>query len=177
MVPLLYKLVLYGFVLDASTVEGAVEDEQAKEEVVLPINLDGIVVEMGTKRPLANFPILITTTDGTVIETETDENGNYEAAVYPVGMVTVQCAYPEYETSVREIELTEGDRTSLRIWMKNLNYREDELVGVYRKPSADVAKRTLTMEEVKRVPGTFGDQSVSFKVFQVQHVHPLDLDF
>ena len=147
----------YGFVLDASTVEGAVEDEQAKEEVPLPVNLDGVVVEMGTKRPLANFPILITTTDGTVIETQTDENGNYEAAVYPVGMVTLQCAYPEYETSIREIELTEGDRTSLRVWMKNLNYREDELVGVYRKPSADVARRTLTMEEVKRVPGTFGD--------------------
>jgi len=147
----------YGFVLDASSVEGAVEDEQAKEEVVLPINLDGVVLEMGTKRPLANFPILITTTDGTVIETETDENGHYGAAVYPIGVVTVQCVYAEYETSVREIELTEGDRTSLRIWMKNLNYREDELVGVYRKPSADVAKRTLTMEEVKRVPGTFGD--------------------
>ena len=147
----------YGFVLDASTVEGAVEDEQAKEEVFLPVNLDGLIVEMGTKRPLANFPILITTTDGTVIETQTDENGNYEAAVYPVGVVSVQCAYPEYETSVREVELTEGDRTSLRIWMKNLNYREDELVGVYRKPSADVARRTLTMEEVKRVPGTFGD--------------------
>ena len=29
----------YGFVLDASTVDGAVEDEQAKEEVSLPINL------------------------------------------------------------------------------------------------------------------------------------------
>ena len=27
----------YGFVLDASTVEGAVEDEQAKEEVELPV--------------------------------------------------------------------------------------------------------------------------------------------
>ena len=130
---------------------------QAKEEVELPVNLDGVVIEMGTKRPLANFPILITMTDGTVIETQTDENGNYEAAVYPIGIVTVQCAYPEYETSVREVELTEGDRTSLRVWMKNLNYREDELVGVYRKPSADVARRTLTMEEVKRVPGTFGD--------------------
>ena len=52
----------YGFVLDASTVEGAVEDEQAKEEVALPVNLDGIVVEMGTKRPLSQFfPIIITT--------------------------------------------------------------------------------------------------------------------
>lgn len=147
----------YGFVLDAASVEGAVEDEQSKEDLELTINFDGIVLEMGTKRPLVNFPILITTPDGETLETQTDANGKYEAAVYPIGNITVQCAYPEYETSVREVELTEGDRTSLRIWMKNLNYREDELVGVYRKPSADVARRTLTMEEVKRVPGTFGD--------------------
>ena len=33
---------------------------QAKEEVILPINLDGVLLEMGTKRPLANFPIKAT---------------------------------------------------------------------------------------------------------------------
>ncbi len=147
----------YGFVLDSASVEGAVEDEQSKEEVSLPINLDGVVLEMGTKRPLSNFRIRITTSEGEVVETQTNELGEYQAAVYPVGTVTVQCAYPEYDTNIREIELTEGERTSYRIWMKNLNYREDELVGVYRKPSADVARRTLTMEEVKRIPGTFGD--------------------
>ena len=92
----------YGFVLDASSVEGAVEDEQSKVEAALPINLDGIVVEMGTKRPLTKLPVLITTTDGTVIETETDANGIYEAAVYPIGFVTVQCAIPSMKASVRE---------------------------------------------------------------------------
>lgn len=147
----------YGFILDASTVEGAFEDEQSKTEIDLPINLDGVVLEMGTKRPLAGFPIRITLSDGTIVETETDDSGSYTAAVYPAGVVTVQCTYPEYETSTREIEVSEDQRTSLRIWMKNLNYREDELVGVYRKPSADIARRSLTMEEVKRVPGTFGD--------------------
>ena len=65
----------YGFVLDATSVEGAVEDETAKEEVVLPINLDGNLIEMGTKRPLAEFTITATASDGAVYETTTDSKG------------------------------------------------------------------------------------------------------
>ena len=37
-----------------------------------------------------------------------------------------------------------------------------------QKSSADVAKRTLTMEEVKRVPGTFGDPVSVIQSLQVQ---------
>ena len=125
----------YGFILDASTVEGAVEDETAKEEVVLPINLDGTVLEMGTKRPLADFPVQVTTSDGTVIETTTDQNGYYEIRAYPTGIVTISISYPEYKFLSKEVEVFEEQRTSLKLWMKSLNYREDELVGIYRKPS------------------------------------------
>ena len=54
----LYPLAIefeYGFVLDASSVEGAVEDET--EEIELPINLDGVVKEMGTKRLLKDASV------------------------------------------------------------------------------------------------------------------------
>ena len=145
----------YGFVLDVEEVEGAVED--TTQEIDYPVNLDGQVIEMGTKRPLTDFPIRAELSDGSIIETITDKDGNYELKAFPAGIVKISCTYPEYETSTREIEVFEDQRTSLRIWMKNLNYREDELVGIYRKPSADVSRRTLTMEEVRRIPGTFGD--------------------
>ena len=145
----------YGFVLDVESVEGAVED--TTQEVDYPVNLDGQVIEMGTKRPLADFPIRAELSDGSIIETMTDENGHYELKAFPAGMVKISCIYPEYETSTRDIEVFADQRTSLRIWMKNLNYREDELVAIYRKPSADVSRRTLTMEEIRRIPGTFGD--------------------
>jgi TonB family protein len=147
----------YGFVLDVSTVRGAVEDEKAKEEVVLPINLDGTLLEMGTKKPLSEFTIKATAADGSVYETITDSKGYYQLRVYPIGLVTIESNFPEYQRLSKEVEVYENQRTTLRLWMKNLNYREDELVGVYRKPSADVSRRTLSVEEIRRVPGTFGD--------------------
>jgi TonB family protein len=147
----------YGFVLDASKVEGAIEDEEAKIEIEKPVNLDGTLKEMGTKRVLADFPITITTIDGQTIETSTDSNGNYEFQAYPAGTITISVSYPEYQPLTKQVEVFEDQRTTVQLWVKNLNYREDELVGMYRKPSADVSRRTLTVEEIRRVPGTFGD--------------------
>lgn len=147
----------YGFVLDASSVEGAVEDAQSKEEIQGTINLDGLVIEMGTKRPLANFPVIAELPDGTMLETTTTTDGRYEFAIPMLGSVTLRSSYPEYQTYTKTVDILENEKTTVRVWMKNLNYREDELVAVYRKPSADVSRRTLSVEEVKRVPGTFGD--------------------
>ena len=46
----------YGFVLDVSEVEGVVEDSQAKEEVILPINLtDLLEMEPSVRSP--TFPL------------------------------------------------------------------------------------------------------------------------
>ena len=52
----------YGFVLDVDEHEGALADEQALEDspVELPVNLEGQLVEMGTRRSLPDFPVLLT---------------------------------------------------------------------------------------------------------------------
>ena len=49
----------YGFVLDAASKEGALPQETAESAEVAPapVNLEGTVVEMGTRRPLADFPV------------------------------------------------------------------------------------------------------------------------
>ena len=49
--------------------------------------------------------------------------------------------------------------------MKNLDYREDELSGYTESPVQMLPNEPL-MEEVKRVPGTFGDPARPFKVFR-----------
>jgi TonB family protein len=151
----------YGFVLDAQEKEGAVEDkeiaEEQKEEIVLPINLAGQLLEMGTRKPLAEFPVQITLSDGTTQETETDDEGNYSFRGVPIGTVVIKSQYPEYIPTEKTIDILEDQRTDLRLWLKNRNYREDELVGLYRKPSADISRRTLSVEEIRRIPGTFGD--------------------
>ena len=151
----------YGFVLDTKSKEGAIEDKSALEEQkqveIAPINLAGQLLEMGTRKPLLDFPIVLNLPDGSTQETQTNDRGEYEFRGVPVGSVTIRSQYPEYQSIEKTIEIIENQRTDLRLWMKNRNYREDELVGVYQKPSADVSRRTLSVEEIRRVPGTFGD--------------------
>jgi TonB family protein len=112
----------YGFVLDIQSVEGAIED--ITQEIDYPVNLDGQVIEMGTKRPLKDFLIQAELSDGSIIETTTDTDGRYELKAFPAGIVKISCVYPEYERTTQAIEVFEDQRTSLRIWMKNLNYRD-----------------------------------------------------
>ena len=150
----------YGFVLDTKTKEGAVEDEKAKEEIEqapLPVNLAGLLLEMGTRKPLVEFPVMVELPDGTTMETETNEEGAYAFRGVPVGQVTIKSQYPEYVPAQKVVDIIENERADVRLWLKNRNYREDELVGLYRKPSADISRRTLSVEEIRRVPGTFGD--------------------
>jgi TonB family protein len=147
----------YGFLLDVTQKEGAVEDAGAAEQVELPVNLEGVLLEMGTKRPLEGFTVQATHSDGTTQESLSDENGAYSFRGSAPGETSLLVVHPEYERQERSIEVREGEVTSLRIWLKNLNYREDELVSIYRKPSADVSRRTISVEEIKRIPGTFGD--------------------
>ena len=81
----------YGFVLDASSVEGAIEDET--EELELPINLDGVVKEMGTKRLLKDVSVRAELEDGTNIETTTSEEGYYAFRGLPKGLVKLEAVF------------------------------------------------------------------------------------
>ncbi|MFT4977642.1 MAG: TonB family protein, partial [Myxococcota bacterium] len=142
----------YSFVLQA-----------APEEVVeavgdLPVNLEGTVVEKGTRRDLADIAVQVTDAAETLLgETTTDRQGRYQFRGVPVGDVRVRAFYPGYQDVTEEVEVTEGEVTDLRVWIKNLSYRDDEVVGVYRKESTDVTRRVLSVEEIRRIPGTFGD--------------------
>lgn len=145
----------YGFVLDAAATEGAVPQEPPPtppEEQ--PVNLDGQLVEMGTRRPLAGFVVRL---EPAGIEATTDAEGRYGFRGVPPGNVTVRVLHPGYETLEQIVQVTEGEVTTARLWLRNQSYANVGVVGYYRQPSAEVSKRTISMEEIRRVPGTFGD--------------------
>ena len=150
----------YGFVLDAASTEGAVPQEAASEPVEAapaPVNLEGTVVEMGTRRPLADFPVRVEPPGGEAVETITDKSGHFEFRGVPNATVSVTTIYPGYDRATQSIEVVEGQVTSFKLWVRNQGYRDDDLISVYQKEREEVTRRTLTMEEVRRVPGTFGD--------------------
>jgi TonB family protein len=146
----------YGFVLDADSVEGAVAEQQAEDTppVELPVTLEGQLVEMGTRRPLPAFPVLLPALD---MVSETDDEGWFRFRGVPPGTHGFRATLPGFDTVERDVEVVEGEITTLKLWVRNQSYRDDELVGVYRREKEEVTRRTLSVQEVRRVPGTFGD--------------------
>ncbi len=146
----------YGFVLDVDEHEGALADEQALEDspVELPVNLEGQLVEMGTRRSLPDFPVLLTELE---LQTTTDAEGWFRFRGVPAGTHAFRAALTGFDAVERQVEVAQGEITTLKLWVRNQSYREDELVGVYRREKEEVTRRTLSVQEVRRVPGTFGD--------------------
>lgn len=146
----------YGFVLDVQEVEGAVPDAEIAQEVPVeaPVNVEGTLLEMATRRPLASMSVAIA---GTNISTESDAEGHFEFRGVPAGTSTIVVARPGWETKETPIEIVEGELSSATIWVRNLSYNQDAAVGVYRREKDEVSRRTITINEVRRIPGTFGD--------------------
>jgi TonB family protein len=148
----------YGFILDVSTVEDAVPDVEEPPQD-LPVNLEGTLTEKGTRRPLPEMPVLLLSPSGAQLDqTETDAAGRFAFRGAPLGQVALKVVYPEYEILQADIEVTPDEVADVDLWIRNLNYREDELVGVYqREREPEVTRRTITVNEMRRIPGTFGD--------------------
>ena len=154
-VPVIFEFA-YGFVLDSATHEGAVPLEGAEVPAAdLPVNLEGQLTEMGTRRPLVDFPVLLADLEG--VQATTDETGRFQFRGVPVGTHRLRAILTGFDPLEREVEVAEGEVTRLKLWVRNQSYHQDELVGVYRRQREEVTRYTLSVDEVRRVPGTFGD--------------------
>lgn len=142
----------YGFVLDASTVQNAAPEAGAAATEI--VNLDGDVREMGTRRPLAGFDVVLVESGETV---QTDESGHYAFKNVPLGKATLKVVRPGFATVEETVDVVEGQVTSVRLWLRNLDYNTDAIVGSYARETQDVTRHTISMDEVRRIPGTFGD--------------------
>lgn len=137
----------YGFALKPEVAEAPAEAEA-------PVNLEGTLREMGTRAPLAGFVVRVEP-DG--LEATTDADGKWSFRGVPAGARTVRVVRPGYDTLEQPVEVAEGEATTAKLWLRNQSYRDEGIVGTYRPETADVSRRTISMEEVKRIPGTFGD--------------------
>jgi len=144
----------YGFVLDAVSHAGAVPAEAAVGAAEAPVTLEGSVVEMGTRRPLANHLVRIDSLD---LDTQTDAEGKWSFRGVAPGRYTVRVVHPGYDTLEKPVEVVEGQVTNARLWVRNQSYADPGILGTYRRETDDVTRRTISMDEVRRIPGTFGD--------------------
>jgi TonB family protein len=128
-----------------------VEDPPPAE---VPINLEGTVIEMATRNPVSRAQITVVGTD---LTTETDDEGRFALRGVAPGKVVLRLIHPGHVVEDRTVEVVEGEATVVRLWLRAVEYRDDELVGLYDPPKDEVTRRTITMGEIERIPGTFGD--------------------
>jgi len=147
----------YGFVLDSATVENAVPAEPLPV-VEAPVNLEGTLIEMGTRVPLGGVEILAVGADGQSCTSLTSAEGRWSCRGVAVGEAKITVNWPGYARLEQKVEVVTGEVSDAKLWIRNLNYKENETVGLYEKPRPpEVTRRTISVEEVRRIPGTFGD--------------------
>lgn len=154
----------YGFSLqdepeaDPAGDDGATAAAPTPEADAAPVNLEGELLEMGTRLPLEGVLLVARPDGGEAVEALSDPQGRFSFRGLPSGEVLLEARYPGYRPAEVRVELGEGELTEARIWLRNLSYRDDEALIVYeRDRPPEVTRRTLSIQEIRRVPGTFGD--------------------
>ena len=128
------------------------EELPVEEAAPPPVNFDGDIREMGTRRPIPDVRVVV----GDLVAI-TDAEGRFEMAGVPTGLQKIRLLGQGYVENDVALEVVEGEVTSARLWMRSEVYRANEAVGLYAREKQEVTRRTISIEEVRRVPGTFGD--------------------
>jgi len=129
------------------------EEEEAEEELP-PVNFTGVVLEMATAEPIGRATVAV---EGTELVAETDEEGRFELRGVPDGKQVVKLLHTGHVTDDRTLTFVAGELTEAKLWMRADAYRGNEVVIAYEREKDEVTRRTITIEEIRRVPGTFGD--------------------
>lgn len=134
----------YGFTLETATTADPADGP--------PVNLEGTARMVGTRDPIVDAKVTIVGTD---LATYTDAQGHFAFRAVPPGAVRVEITHPGYRPYAKALDVVEGEATAFSAW---LNPRDDDvIVVVTRREEEDVTRRTLTVDEIRKIPGTFGD--------------------
>jgi TonB family protein len=149
------------------------------------VNLKGRLVERGTRAPVRDAIIAVIYRDtmadkslsvpfsaylkkighfegqhvenNTVVAT-TDSTGRFSFTSLPVGPITIKVICAGYEQLMEEEYLHSAEITEVTFHIQRFSTYGDNEVVVYGKAEEkEVAKRTLTLNEVRKVPGFAGD--------------------
>jgi TonB family protein len=126
------------------------------------VNFKGVVLERGTRDPLANVQVVVGEGDA-ALETLSGDDGRFEVKGVPAGpqrVVALLAGYAKFETTET---FTPGQRTDVTYYVRKQVYGGYETVVRAPRERKEVAQVTLKQEEIRLIPGTNGD---AFRVVQ-----------
>jgi TonB family protein len=138
-------------------------EDELEEKPRGPRNLDGIVREAATKIPLEGVDVVVelagsfdNPADG-LVSAQSDEEGRFAFYGLPPGEHRITLAYSGYEPHFVVETIEPKQRTEVIVYLVPSQGNAFETVIRERRAKKEVSKIALTREEVRRVPGTFGD--------------------
>ncbi|HXX32812.1 MAG TPA: TonB-dependent receptor [Myxococcaceae bacterium] len=135
----------YDFVLAAPATE------QAREG---PVNFSGTVLERGTRRPLAGAEVAL---PDLKLVTTTDAQGAFRMRDVPAGtqrIVVDATGHDRFETTE---SFSAGKETRVRYFLLKRYFSPYETVVRAEREKKEVTELSLSLQEVQRIPGTYGD--------------------
>ncbi len=157
------------FALQTVIEEVAVEDKSVTDAEGGVLNFEGVVREAATKDPLEDVEVSLEVPRPGVDPaasiqeryetrtTVTDAEGRFTFRGVPDGEHRVSYTRSGYEPAFSDETFTQKDKTSVVVYLTPRETNKFETIVRRRKAQKDVAKIALTRDEVRRVPGTFGD--------------------
>jgi TonB family protein len=131
---------------------------QAPVPVEPPVVLTGTLREMATRITLANVAVQVRQGETLVTSAVTDADGHFSLRGLAPGDYEIVAFDVEHGQQTAKVKITEGEVTDVGLWLRRITYTTPGIVGIYEKERPpEVTRRTLSIEEVRRVPGTFGD--------------------
>ncbi len=146
----------FGFALEEQ-VKLTTADSPAEGEEIDPngpVNFSGFVRERGSRRALSGVDVLLSTLDHSAV---TDERGFFQFKGIPAGLQRAVVAVPGYYPFETQEEIQPGEATEVIYFLKERPEGIPETVVRTQREKKEVAKRSITIETIEKVPGTFGD--------------------
>ncbi len=122
-------------------------------------NVVGIVRESGTRKSLAAVKVELYVPEASTpfAEALTDEAGRFSFRGVPPGRYAVRFAAAGYVRSAAWLDVVIGEVTEGKFVIEAEYYDEFTVNTTAREARADISRRRLELEEIRRIPGTGGD--------------------
>lgn len=143
--------ILYRYVFEVKQESTQKEVQVDKEKPTG--DLGGRLLEKGTRKPLVGIAVRVEGGE----ETYSDAKGEFRLQKLPVGNTVITIEDEAFYTLEDEEEVVAGKLTELTYYLERRGANDDSVTVVGRRVKKEVARRTLTMEEIRKIPGTQGD--------------------
>ena len=144
----------YVFELQERIVETVAETGYDEIDAEGPENFTGVVRERGTRNPMPLVEVYVEEFETSVFS---DSEGRFAFRGIPVGTWHVLILAPGFEPFRTEEDIVQSELTDVVYFVRPSPTGVNRTVVRTKKERKEVSRTALTIEEIERVAGTFGD--------------------